>query len=362
MPGRRTPAVPLDPTLCRRCQAEKPSINVRTEPLCTGCFSKYVSTKVVKRMESFRVRHSDPGKQRTLLLPLSHGPCSTALLHLLHQHLQGQTEKTGRTGFKLHVLHIKNLEEDDNDDSLLNKVRERYPTHAFTAIPLADVLSCEGLPELLQHDTSSSRNENGNEAITGKTQLEKLFASLTSPTSKDDIQNILTRKLVVTFATQNSCEAILWGDSTTHLAERTLSETAKGRGSSLPWIVADGDALHGIPFYFPLRDLLSKEIASFATLIQPPLDDLIQTAPSKPAVSTKNTTIDDLMRQYFESVEQEYPSIVANVVKTTSKLQTVPLDEIEAQCELCDVPLDAAAAPARSRLCYGCIRTLPGVA
>ncbi|RMY68275.1 hypothetical protein D0863_07238 [Hortaea werneckii] len=330
MPGRRAPAVPLDPSLCKRCQAETPSINVRTELLCTGCFSKYVSTKVVKRMESFR-------------------------------HLQGQTAKTGRTGFKLHVLHIKNLDEEDNDDSLQNKVRERYPTHAFTAIPLADVLSCEGLPELLQHDTLS-RNENGDEASNGKTQLEKIFTSLTSPTSKDDIQNILTRKLVVTFALQNSCEAILWGDSTTHLAERTLSETAKGRGSSLPWIVADGDALHGIPFYFPLRDLLSKEIASFATLTHPSLDDLIHTGPSKPPVSTKNTTIDDLMRQYFESVEQEYPSIVANVVKTTSKLQTTPLDEIEAQCELCDVPLDRAAAPARSRLCYGCIRTLPGVA
>ncbi|RMY46062.1 hypothetical protein D0865_09523 [Hortaea werneckii] len=330
MPGRRTPAVPLDPSLCKRCQAETPSINVRTEPLCTGCFSKYVSTKVVKRMESFR-------------------------------HLQGQTEKTGRTGFKLHVLHIKNTEEEDNDDSLLNKVRQRYPTHAFTAIPLADVLSCEGLPELLQHDTLS-RNENGDEASNGKTQLEKIFTSLTSPTSKDDIQNILTRKLVVTFALQNSCEAILWGDSTTHLAERTLSETAKGRGASLPWIVADGDALHGIPFYFPLRDLLSKEIASFATLTHPSLDDLIHTEPSKPPVSTKNTTIDDLMRQYFESVEQEYPSIVANVVKTTSKLQRVPVDEIEAQCELCDVPLDGEVAPARSRLCYGCIRTLPGVA
>ncbi|KAI7088320.1 hypothetical protein KC356_g3447 [Hortaea werneckii] len=361
MPGRRAPAVPLDPSLCKRCQAEKPSINVRTEPLCTGCFSKYVSTKVVKRMESFRVRHSDPGKQRTLLLPLSHGPCSTALLHLLHQHLQGQTEKTGRTGFKLHVLHIKHPEEEENDDSLLNKVRECYPTHAFTAIPLADVLSCEGVPELLQREPLP-RSKNDNESSNGGTQLEKVFASLTSPTSKDDIKNILIRKLVVTFATQNNCEAILWGDSTTHLAERTLSETAKGRGSSLPWIVADGDALHGIPFYFPMRDLLSKEIAAFATLIQPPLDDLIHTGPSKPPVSTKNTTIDDLMRQYFESVEQEYPSIVANVVKTTSKLQTVPLDQIEAQCELCDVPLDGEAAPARSRLCYGCIRTLPGVA
>ncbi|KAK4540989.1 hypothetical protein LTR36_008358 [Oleoguttula mirabilis] len=355
MPGRRA-APPIDHTLCRRCQVTEPAITVRTEPLCAGCFSKYVPTKIVKRMESFRVRHSDPGNERVLLLPLSFGSCSTALLHVLSQQLKGQAEKTGRTGFKLHVLHVDSSDA-MAESSLLGKVQERYPEHTFSSCPLSDVLAVDGVRELFQADSSNSEPLN-DDGSSRELTLEKLFASLTSPTSRGDILQILLRKLVVNCAKRESCEAILWGHSTTRLAERTLAETAKGRGSSLPWIVADGELLHGVPFYYPMRDLLSKEIASFTSFLEPPLDDVIATEAVKPAVSTKNTTIDDLMKQYFESVEQEYPSIVANVVKTTAKLRATPLHEVETQCELCDVPLDGQA-PERSRLCYGCIRTLP---
>ena len=126
----------------------------------------------------------------------------------------------------------------------------------------------------------------------------------------------------------------------------------------MPWVVTEGGSPHGIPFYRPMRDLLSKEIAAFASLVDPPLDDMILKEKVKPAVSTKNTTIDDLMKQYFESVEQEYPSIVANVVKTASKLESASLSAVEKHCELCDTPLNGFA-PDKSRLCYGCIRVLP---
>lgn len=359
MPGRRT--VPVDPDLCRRCQIDPPTINVRTEPLCAACFFKYVSTKIVKRMESFRVRHRDPGRERVLLLPLSLGPCSTCLLHILSQHLQGQAQKTGRTGFRLHVLYVSSPES-EGDAAVFEKVRERYPEHLCSTIPLENVLACDGVSELLQRQNPSpiSDSEESTSTVCPAQRLASLFSSLPSPTSRTDMKAILQRKLITTFAQQNNCEAILWGDSTTRLAERTLAETAKGRGASLPWIVADGDALHGIPFYYPLRDLLSKEISSFTSMVELPLDDMILREASKPAVSTKNTTIDELMRQYFESVEQEYPSIVANVVKTTGKLCITDLGEVERQCELCDVPLDGQA-PEKSRLCYGCIRTLPAV-
>ncbi|KAK5137298.1 hypothetical protein LTR08_000268 [Meristemomyces frigidus] len=303
-------------------------------------------------MESFRVRHSDPGDERVLLLPLSFGLCSTALLHVLSQHLKGQSERTGRTGFKVHGLHV-GCGDSRAAASLLEKVRERYPQHVFSSCPLSDVIAVEGVAELFQQDLQQTEHDAGNEAA-----LARLIADLNSPTSRDDIRQILLRKLVVSVAKRHNCEAVLWGDSTTRLAERTLAETAKGRGASLPWVVADGELLHGVPFYYPMRDLLSKEITAFTSLVEPPLDDIVAKEPVKPIVSTKNTTIDDLMKQYFESVEREYPSVVANVVKTSGKLRATPLEEVEQQCELCDVPLDGQA-PERSRLCYGCIRTLP---
>ena len=300
------------------------------------------------------MRHSE-GRERVLLLPLSFGPCSISLLYVLNQHLKGQAERTGRTGFKLHILHV---EKPGLDSSLLHEVKERFPEYHFSTVALSEVLSQDGIQELLHQYSGRKPGLESERQEDTQAQLEDIISNLASLTSRDDVTNILLQKVVVHFAKLHGCEAVLWGDSTTRLAERTLAETAKGRGSALPWLVADGDALHGVPFYYPMRDLLTKEIASFASLVDPPLDGLINREAVKPAVSTRNTTIDDLMKQYFESVEQEYPSIVANVVKTTSKLQTTPLSQVEKQCELCDVPL-TARAPDRSRLCYGCIRTLP---
>jgi cytoplasmic tRNA 2-thiolation protein 2 len=353
MPGRRT--IPIDKALCRRCQTDPPAITVRTEPLCAPCFVKYVSTKIVKRMESFRVRHTDPGRDRILLLPLSFGSSSTTLLHTLSRHLQGQAEKTGRTGFRLHVLHV-HLPEDHGYATILDDVARSYPDHSYTTAHLKNVLSQEDFPGLFptpQEDTHTS-----NDSSAGVPVLDVLLARLDSATSRADLVQILLRKLVVQVAKEHGCEAVLWGDSTTRLAERTLAETAKGRGLAVPWIAADGDSLHGMPFYCPMRDLLSKEITSFTTLVDPPLRPIIAEPEVKIAASTKSITIDGLMKQYFESVEEDYPSIVANVVKTSGKLQTPSLADIEKQCELCDMPLDGQA-PERSRLCYACIRTLP---
>lgn len=353
MPGRRD-IKPIDPSFCRRCQVKEPTITIRTEPLCDDCFTKYVSTKVVKRMESFRVRHTEPGHERTLLLPMSFGAGSTVLLHLLSQHLQGQIEKTGRTGFKLHVLHVNEGEEAAKDavNSRLEKIKELFPRHAYSSIPLSHVSSVDDLSALLP---PASGDDQANTSTGAK--LEEFLAALISPTSRTDAIHILRRKLILDFARANSCEAILWGDSTTRLSERILSETAKGRGFSLPWIVANGDSSYGVPFYFPMRDLLGKEVTSFTAMLGPRLAECIIEDDVKQSISMRDATIDGLTKQYFEAVEREYPSIVANVVKTAGKLQQVSLAEVETQCELCDLPL-LNAAPERSRLCYGCIRTL----
>lgn len=357
MPGRHDPAS-IDPSLCRRCQSNPPAITVRTEPLCKSCFCRYVSTKVVKRMESFRVRHSEPGNEKTLLLPLSFGPCSTALLHVLSEQMKGQAEKTGRSGFKLHILHVQEYPADDDPEGHLRlaKVKQRFPEHVFSSARLSELPLLEDLISLFgkqdeQRDADTSKTA-------ASTTLEGLLSLLSSATSRVDVIQIVRQRLIVNFAKDHNCESILWGHSTTRLAERTLAETAKGRGFALPWTVLDGESPHGLTFLYPMRELLSKEVMAFTSIVDPPLDDLVLAEEPRRSVSTKNTSIDDLMRQYFESVERDYPSVVANVVRTTGKLQAASLSVVGEQCELCEMPL-SGAAPERSRVCYGCIRNLP---
>ncbi|KAI4124467.1 MAG: hypothetical protein LQ338_004785 [Usnochroma carphineum] len=125
---------------------------------------------------------------------------------------------------------------------------------------------------------------------------------------------ILRSRLITSLAKELRCSSILYGDSTTRLAERTLSATAKGRGAAIPGLTSDGQSPHGIKIVYPMRELLRKEIAAYATMTDPPLTPLILEDRSRGTVaSSKNSTIEELMGQYFESVEQNYPSIVANV-------------------------------------------------
>lgn len=355
MPGR-VPAQPKDETLCRRCQDVEPVIVVRTEPLCTACFSKYAHTKVVKRLETFRVRNAEVGKQRKLLLPLSLDACSLGLLHILSQHLRGQTERTGRTGFKLQILHV--CEQSsllDANEAVLANVKARYPEHEYCALSLSRVTLLEDMATVFSPVPGSAGSDNSADE-----RLRHILESAKSVTARQDLARTLQARLVVDYARREDCEAVVWSDSTTKLAERTLAETAKGRGFALPWLVADGVTPHGLTFYYPLRDLLTKEVEAYVSYLEPSMADCIIKADRKPLVSTKNTTIDDLMQQYFEGVEQEYPSIVANVVRTTGKLKAPSLEEVEQQCELCNMPLQGQS-PAKSRLCYGCIRDMPQI-
>jgi cytoplasmic tRNA 2-thiolation protein 2 len=309
-------------------------------------------------------------------VPLSFGVSSTTLLQVLDVHLKTQKSKTGRTGFAISVVSIDNVERSLPVDSLLAKVREQFPDHEYASLPLHDVFRLLPDDAALQ-DLVPLPAEQGDD--TPQSQLARLVNSLTSATARADVLSTLQTRLIVEHAKMTGCESVLWGDSTTRLAEKTLSETAKGRGFSLPWQVTDGASPTGVNFHYPLRDVLKKELISFIDLAESALSSLVhEPSPgaTQASTSSKNTTIDDLMKQYFESVEENFPSIVSNVVRTSGKL-AMPADATsDPRCSLCDMPVlggrfgihgwggdqhdgaDGTVAVARN-ICYGCTRSVP---
>lgn len=317
-----------------------------------------------------------------MLLPMSFGVSSVTLLHVLDHHLKNQKARTGRPGFSLAVVFIDTSAVDrfSPDGGLLAQLKQRYPDHIYEVLPLHQVLETGTSPddlllELFPDFTDSSET---NEP-TGDEKLISMMKSLTSATARVDVMSALRTRLIVQYAKSTGCEGILWGDSTTKLAEKTLAETAKGRGFSLPWLIADGESPFGLTFTFPVRDLLKKELTSYAAITEPPLLSLVHQDPSKktqPAPSSKSTTIDDLMKQYFESVEENFPSIVSNVVRTTSKLQPATDFASQPRCKLCQMPVadgrfgvhgwggdqddgGVTSAELSHGLCYGCSRSIP---
>jgi cytoplasmic tRNA 2-thiolation protein 2 len=319
-------------------------------------------------------------QQRRILVPLSFGVSSVALLHILDLHLKTQKSKTGRTGFAISTIYIEDPEQNLQTGELLDKVRQQYPDHEYVSLPLHDVFrvvpndaSVRNLVPQTHHKGDSSSQE----------QFTYLINSLTSATARADVLSTLRTRLIVEHAKLTGCESILWGDSTTRLAQKTLAETAKGRGFSLPWQVSDGESPFSMNFRYPLRDVLKKELVSYISMAEPELAALVHetsTGVTTASISSKNTTIDDLMKQYFESVEENFPSIVANVVRTTSKLEVRPGATADPRCSLCSMPVpdgrfgvhgwggdqqdgdDFVSSDIRRNICYGCTRSIPKAA
>ncbi|KAJ8607513.1 hypothetical protein MRB53_040223 [Persea americana] len=340
------------------------------------CFHRYVHTKVIKRMEAARVRGPKPTSARKLLLPLSLGVSSLALLQILDVYFDGQRKRTGRADVELHVLFVDlNYGRDNDSKQPLERVRALFPFHTYYVrelLPLSETSSASltrpGVGEAVLGNAQSA---------TSDTTIHDILSSLPSATSQADMLEKMLLLNIVRAAQEIHCESILWGDTTTRLSEKILAETAKGRGFALPWLVNDGESPYGPRFCFPLRDLLRKEVSAYVRLTQPALGNLVERSPvAQNRVSSRNVTIDGIMQDYFESVEDNYPSIVTNVTRTVGKLEPPSASSRTSSCTTCGLPYDHGqpglldwagnqetrysndGAELTPGTCYGCTRTL----
>lgn len=130
-------------------------------------------------------------------------------------------------------------------------------------------------------------------------------------------------------------------------------------------------------FLYPLREVFMKELVVYARdiIVDPPLMPLCTEYSAEPkhsvakATSGRNITVDELMTQYFEQMEEQYPHIVSNVIRTASRLK-VQSPEAKA-CSICGLPGDGGKsaltlgdfgedgeeASGASDMCYGCLRS-----
>ncbi|RYP73057.1 hypothetical protein DL769_004294 [Monosporascus sp. CRB-8-3] len=392
-----------------------------------SCFATYVSYKTVKRLEVLERETRGkrlPTRPQRYLLGLSRGLSSTALLHIMHETARQQRERKQRQRFELLVVHVADDDEDDLQDALaagssssstrgesgnrnrnrdredwLDRYRVRFPGTEIRTLDLSSVLGSPAVDWAALPDTGTEVDAN----LSPARRLARLFDRLPSATSRADVRRLLTRHALLAAAAERACDALLLGYNTTSLAELTLSETAKGRGFSLPWQINDGPfpvpgrldlpaaeaVASSMPVYHPLREVFRKELDSYAAIAAPPLAELLP--PSDPrggrngagaVVSHKDLSIDDVMARYFGEVEQNYPSVVANVVRTTGKLSRAAgggageQQGVGGGCGICGVALDKSgderwrgeigeemdetAEGWRRSLCYGCERSTRG--
>lgn len=336
---------------------------------CRDCFLRYATVKALQRIEKFRlIKHGPHDRQRKLLLPLSYGVSSTVLLHMLNEQLERQLGTKGRVAYDLHVLVVEPSTispASPSCEARLELVKKHYPRHTYTTVPFHSIFQYDPNIKEIMHQFAGP-NFVDDEAKSDHDRLEAFRASIPTATSKDDVDNILLLRLIAACAKHYGCDCVVWGDSDSRLAAKTLANVAKGRGASLTWQVCDGMSPWGVQFIFPLRELYKSEIQLYASQV-PSLEEIVIPEQStSETTSNRNLSIDELMKQYIQTHSEKYPGVMANVVRTVNKLQQPPITADQARCALCATPLetaggsaDGATGEAQARFCYGCARSAP---
>ncbi|KAJ5489013.1 Cytoplasmic tRNA 2-thiolation protein 2 [Penicillium diatomitis] len=354
--------------ICMDCKDADAILHTRHRHYCGACFKRFLSHKVAMRMSKFKQMKKSNGKAPKLLLPLSLGISSSVLLQIINEDIGRQFAKTFvNVGFEVHVL-VVDAQGGANDD-VYDAVSKAFSRLSFTKLPLHSVFEyVSEMGEIIAE--YANQNFVDQEQATNEDRLTAFRTTISSPTSRSDLDSVLLTRLVVEYAKSLNCEAVIWGDSDTRLAAKTLASVAKGRGASLTWSVSDGMSPWGVNFDFPLRDLSKPELEQYLSVCEELSGLVVPDAPISEDVLTKNLSIDDLMMRYVRTQGEKYRGVMANVSRTANKLQST-IGSDDPSCPLCgglvgNVKGNSGVTVANqssdnysAKFCYGCMRSRP---
>lgn len=321
---------------CMKCRQEDLEVVlVRKAFYCYECFVIFTKSKYRRAMDAFRLGLPEDQKNVRCLIACSGGLASSVLVELAYA---ATMLSRGKNQMPI-VLHIDDNTYKQSDDKAVEE-RLVYLQQTFTEMKFMhrsmDDIS-RYVSDTLSRSPSISTPTNGdsyNEAQhKHKSTLSSCLEALPSVTSQRDMLTLYRERLMLETANEEGCSAIIFGNSGTSLAAKTLSLTAKGRGYALPWDTADHSQSHsGIWSVRPLKGLFNAEIEIYARLTVIPSPRLPVAGPGKP------DSIDELTQRYFESLEEQFPSLVATVVRTTNKLvEPVPRSQALGECKICSM-------------------------
>jgi len=163
-------------------------------------------------------------------------------------------------------------------------------------------------------------------------QLKKLFLSVETPSSREDLLHYFKALLVSRIAQTRGFGKVLLGSTATSLAVDLIEWTCKARGCSLPLHLTQADDTHSnVTFIRPMRDFVAKEVAVYNYFKK--LDYLIDGL----AMLNPKATIGTLSHNFVEGLQGTFPHTVHTLLRSGSKLMPLPKDL--PKCPICSSPV-----------------------
>jgi cytoplasmic tRNA 2-thiolation protein 2 len=234
-------------------------------------------------------------------------------------------------------------------ETLWKDIQLRYPYYDFVLIPFQQVQTeARSLSDLTGRASIPLSDFTNSEEPFGKALHQGAIE-----TDRADYKSSVLDSLILKTASAAGCQGILWGHGSTRLAAQIFADTARGKAFSIPHKVGETLDPDSVNFQYPIGDIRANEIEEFAKNIDPPLTPLVLQEQLPQNVPTSKLSIDQLMQNYFASVESQFPNIVANVVQTSRKLDQ-PRPELSSECGICKMPFETAEKGPASPLCSSC--------
>lgn len=333
--------------ICKRCKKEPTVLVSRKDTFCANCFVRFIRGKQRKQMQDdkFKVKFNDNYVRPRILLDMQNDHQSYVLLDILISMLTEQLSQGPKAirGFDLIVFVIVDKLSQYFVD--IEKIREFYGAIElerlgiqFLDIDIDTFVTNNAIENLkldLQHFQTFLLSDNTNGRVNS---YKSLLSQISDKSTKEDICQIIHKDMIIQAAKDSNCSIVIESHSMTSLAVDILSDTIRGRGSEIPHELQDKyigtfDVIH------PLRDVLNSEIKMYArTCSLEDLSPILKIESSASDISTKNKSVKNMVTEYFQTLEVEYPEVVSTVVKIGAKLAN-PSNQVTDRCEICKVPI-----------------------
>ncbi|XP_018017066.1 cytoplasmic tRNA 2-thiolation protein 2 isoform X2 [Hyalella azteca] len=302
-------------SVCRKCHLQPVEVILhKTDPYCKKCFLAFATHK----FRSCIGKHKLLPAGCPMVVGVSGGPSSSALLHFIHQGITLTSLK------KLRIdpifLHIDehcspfSMHEADGIDVAERACRavtklglKCYYTTLETILAEKPVTP---LPFLQGSSCAQLRDRLTTPLL--RTKMQCLLQSCGSLTAQESVWQTLLQRCLVSACASLDHSRLMLGTSASAIAATILSFMAQGRGAYIPQHVSfcTVDRVMGVHVYRPLRELMADELMHYNRLMDITFEDPPQ----------HNGTVNGCTHNFLGRLQSEFPSTVPTVFRTGDKL------------------------------------------